>query len=231
MACALVFWGWYPTPWWKLLGVEKIFIMMVGVDLVCGPLLTLLIAKPSKSRRQLLWDLLFIAVVQLSALAYGVWSMYQARPVALVYEVDRFTIIAANEIQKDLLEAAPAGLRKIPNFGVSVLSLRAARTAEEYLSSIQLSIQGVTQAMRPNWWTRYDESAKASAMTRAKPIEGLINSNEKNKRLVEERLELNRDAQGDFFYLPLTSTKKHGWAVILNAKGEIIEYVEIDGFE
>jgi hypothetical protein len=41
LAALLVFGGWYPSPWRQLLGVAGVFGLVVSVDLVCGPLLTL----------------------------------------------------------------------------------------------------------------------------------------------------------------------------------------------
>jgi hypothetical protein len=57
LAALLVFGIWYPSPWRQLLGVAGVFGLVVGVDLVCGPLLTLVLASPKKSRKERWVDL------------------------------------------------------------------------------------------------------------------------------------------------------------------------------
>ena len=67
------------------------------MDVVCGPLLTLVLASPRKSRRERWLDFSLIGLIQLAALAYGMHSVWVARPVALVFEVDRLVVVTANE--------------------------------------------------------------------------------------------------------------------------------------
>ena len=40
-------------------------------------------------------DLAVIGAIQLAGLIYGLYSVYQARPVAMVFETDRFRVISA----------------------------------------------------------------------------------------------------------------------------------------
>ena len=44
--------GWYRWPAWILTGVSHVVIVMVGVDVVLGPLLTFVIARRGKPRRE-----------------------------------------------------------------------------------------------------------------------------------------------------------------------------------
>ena len=37
---ALVLWVWYPAPYDQLSGGRHLFFILIGVDVVCGPLLT-----------------------------------------------------------------------------------------------------------------------------------------------------------------------------------------------
>src|SRR5580704_11768493 len=62
--------GWYRWPGWYLADVVTVTIVLAGVDLVAGPLLTCIIASPVKSRRVLARDIAVVVVVQLIALTY-----------------------------------------------------------------------------------------------------------------------------------------------------------------
>lgn len=92
---------WYPGilfdtgNGWKAIG------MIVGIDLVLGPLLTLIVFNHNKS--SLKFDLAIIALVQTAALAYGTWTIHQTRPIALAFINNNFnTIYASSNIANSL---------------------------------------------------------------------------------------------------------------------------------
>ena len=60
-------------------GAGKLFLMMLGVDIILGPILTFIIYQ--KNKKSLKFDLFIIACIQISAIGYGVYSMYGGRPV------------------------------------------------------------------------------------------------------------------------------------------------------
>ena len=92
----LVFFVWYPLPLAKAVGVTHIFLMMLTIDVIIGPLLSLLVYKEGK--KSLKFDLMVIIIIQLSALCYGIYSIEQGRPAWLVYNVDRIELVRKNEI-------------------------------------------------------------------------------------------------------------------------------------
>ena len=81
-ACALtlvlggLYLGWYYWPGWYLTAVTRVLLIVGSVDLVLGPLLTLIIANPKKPRRTLARDIAMIAAVQLAALVYGASTLW-----------------------------------------------------------------------------------------------------------------------------------------------------------
>ncbi|MEO9333580.1 TfpX/TfpZ family type IV pilin accessory protein [Ectopseudomonas guguanensis] len=105
-ALGLVFGLWYPSPLHLALGVTAIFLLLLLVDMILGPLLTLLVYKPGK--KTLKFDLAVIVVLQLAALAYGLWTVAQGRPAWLVFNVDRFDVVQVVDIDaRRLNEALP----------------------------------------------------------------------------------------------------------------------------
>lgn len=102
----LVFFIWYPSPLAKAVGVTHIFLMMLAIDVIIGPLLGLLIYKEGK--KTLKMDLGIIILIQISALGYGVYSIAQGRPAWLAYYVDNFQVVRNNEIlDQDIEKALP----------------------------------------------------------------------------------------------------------------------------
>ncbi len=94
---------WYPQPYFAAMGGDTLIMLLIGVDVVVGPLITLIIFDPKK--KNLRFDLAVIAVLQLSALVYGCSVMFDARPVYNVFVVDRFETVAANQIDAASLAA------------------------------------------------------------------------------------------------------------------------------
>lgn len=231
VAASLVFFVWYPAPWRQMLGVAAIFGIVVVVDLVCGPLLTFVLASPRKSKRERWVDLMLVAFVQLSALTYGLWSVYGARPVVLAFEVDRLFVVTANEVQRELLTQAPQQMQRLPWAGVLQVGLRESTSSQEYLNSVEQSINGISQAMRPNWWSSYDDKVKTALRQKVKPLAELIEK--RPYQVVELREAATRTGRNVnvLSYLPLTSSKDMAWVALIDEAGEMVGYAPVDGFD
>ena len=90
---------WYPGRLFEAMGGERLVMILIGVDVVIGPLITLIIFSPTKPRHLLRFDLTVIGCLQLAALAFGVYVVFEARPVYMVFAADRFEVTTAIEIQ------------------------------------------------------------------------------------------------------------------------------------
>lgn len=93
---AVVFFVLYPSPLAQATGVVFLFLLMLGVDVVLGPALTFIVYK--KDKKTLKMDLMIIVLIQLSALLYGMYAMYQGRPVWIAFTADRFELVRANDV-------------------------------------------------------------------------------------------------------------------------------------
>jgi hypothetical protein len=68
---------WFPTPFLRLDGTWRALLTLATVDIVIGPLLTLILVSAKKSKRELYIDMLVILTVQPSALGYGLMQIEQ----------------------------------------------------------------------------------------------------------------------------------------------------------
>ena len=100
----VVFFVWYPSPLATAVGVTQIFLMMLAIDVIVGPVLGLLVYKEGKKTLKI--DLSIIIALQISALGYGIYSIEQGRPVWVAYNVDRFELVRKNEIIDDHIDKA-----------------------------------------------------------------------------------------------------------------------------
>jgi len=96
---------WYPYGLYRISGLDRLMLVMLVIDVTAGPLLTLLVYKPGKPSLRM--DLSVIALVQAAFLAYGLHTLWQARPVFLVASDVRFNLVLASDVDPAELSKAP----------------------------------------------------------------------------------------------------------------------------
>jgi hypothetical protein len=99
LTLGVLYLGWYHWPGWYLADVPTVLAIMVGVDVVLGPLLTLVVADPAKTRHTLARDIGAILLVQLVAFGYGVTTLWHGRPLYYAFSVNCLTMVQAQDIQ------------------------------------------------------------------------------------------------------------------------------------
>lgn len=102
----LIFW-FFPYPFLAVDDISGALKIIASVDICLGPLLTLLLYKPGK--KGLWFDLVCIAIFQLSALSFGTWAIYDSRPAYLIFYGDSFYL--ANHKQIDQSQLTDESLR------------------------------------------------------------------------------------------------------------------------
>ncbi|MEH6451129.1 MAG: hypothetical protein V7765_20865 [Oleispira sp.] len=85
---------WYPGILFDTANGWKAIGLIISIDLILGPILTLIVFNPNKS--SLKFDLSIIAVIQVAALIYGSWTIHVSRPIALAFINNSFYSLHAN---------------------------------------------------------------------------------------------------------------------------------------
>jgi hypothetical protein len=96
----LMYLGWYHWPGWYLADMPTVLAIMVGVDVVLGPLLTFVIADPGKTRRALARDVGCIVLVQLIAFTYGTITLWNGRPLYYAFSVNCLSVVQAQDLER-----------------------------------------------------------------------------------------------------------------------------------
>ena len=96
---AVVFFIWYPPPFFAVEGLMQIVWVLVGVDIVLGPTLTLVVFKSGKPG--LKRDLSIIAGIQILGFVYGAHTFFVERPAfAVIYDTDYFDVVSASAMKE-----------------------------------------------------------------------------------------------------------------------------------
>lgn len=207
---------WYPAPLFKATDTGKIFVMILLVDLILGPLLTFVVYK--KHKKTLRMDLTIIVLIQLSALAYGLYSVYQARPVWIAYVADRFELVRAN----DILEVDEPTYY-LPKLGPEYINVDLTRlNASEKLDSIlDETTYNISPAQRPKFYNSFD-SAKPLIIKNSQDI--ILLNNYNNSADVENTVQ--KYPQADSF-LPLKANAVDMTVLIDSSTGKVVKIVDL----
>jgi hypothetical protein len=229
-AAYLVFGIWFPFPYREMSGGRELFVIVMMVDVICGPLLTAVVYNPKKPTRELFVDLGIIGFLQLAALAYGIYSVALARPVYLAFEVDRFRVVAAADVDPASLKPDINPLHSLSWIGPKIVGVRDPKNPSEMLESLDLSLQGLEPSARPDWWQPYDLS-KPQILARSKSIGELKRKQPNAVKIIDQAISESKAPESALVWLPLTSFKASDWVVLLDRESaEVRGFVHVDGF-
>lgn len=202
----------YPGHILKAVGAEKIFAILFFVDITLGPLLTFLIFD--KTKKELKRDLYIIVTLQITALGYGVSSLYSARPVYAAFAVDRFELISANKITKLHLKEAQEEYSHLPTGTFKWVYVENPSSYEDRNKILMETLNGGPDlAQRPQFYRNYMEGID-EIIRAAKPISILF---ELEPSLTDE-IKKNLSKYSDFKkygFIPVSASKS-SLSVIIN---------------
>ncbi len=228
-AAWLVFGLWYPYPFNQISGGRELFLLVVSVDVVLGPLITFVVFDLRKPLRERVLDLSLVGLIQLGALAYGLWSVHMARPVHLVFEFDRFRVVHQVDVPEELLARAPVALQALPLAGPTPLAVRPFRDANEKAAATLAAIAGLPLAARPDLWQEY-AAAQGRVLQAALPVAQLRQRFAGHAALIDQAVAATGRSEAGLLYLPLLS-RKSVWTVLLDAESaEPVGYLPLDAF-
>lgn len=142
-----VFIVWHPNPLQKAISVTHIFLMLLSIDIVLGPLLTLLVAS-SKEKKTLKFDLSVIAAVQLAAYLYGMHSIAVSRPVYIAFDKLRFEVVQADSVVRAADKTILPEYQSNPLLAPQWVSVRPYKDAAEQNQRTMLEMQeGISPSM------------------------------------------------------------------------------------
>ncbi len=211
---------WYPQHYFAAMGGATLVLLLIGVDVVIGPLITLIVFDPRK--KSLRFDLAVIAALQLAALAYGCSVMFDARPVFNVFVVDRFEVVAANGVDEGSLEKAAPEFRTLPLTGPKVIAARQPDDAKR-LAEITISAArgGADLANLAELYVPYAQFRQDAGKS-ARPLSGLAKRQPQEAAAIQAFIAASGRTEDAIGYLPMKA-RNQDMAVVVDAKsGDVV---------
>jgi len=229
MAALLVFFCWYPYPYREISSGRELFLIVVTVDVILGPLITLVVFNRRKPWSELRRDLAFVVVIQLTALGYGLWTVSVARPVHMVFEFDRFRVVHAIDIPRELLGKAPSAVDALPVTGPTLLAVRPFRNSNEEADATVAALSGVALSARPDLWQPYAD-AVPRILQAAGPVAKLKTRFPQRASEIDRILAAAGSNPSTAVYLPMVGRKSF-WTVFLDpVSAQVLAFMPLDSF-
>lgn len=230
LAFALIRLVWYPGFFWTIAAGSELFVLICVIDIVLGPLLTFAVFNPAKGTRRLQSDLLFIVIVQLAALSYGLWTVATVRPLFLVYTVDRFNLVTASEITKDQLRSAElTQFRELRWLDPQIIGSREPISGDEKFEFIDSALSGRDRHLFPKTYVPFKQVA-GQMLDHARPLANLKSVTTKQAAVVaavQNRFAVDHPRLG---FLPVVA--QGDWVMVVDrATGELLDVLPIDGLK
>lgn len=223
----LLFGVWYPPPYFSAAGADVLALLLIGVDVGIGPLLTFVVFKPGKWG--LKFDLFVIAALQLGALVYGLHTVAVSRPVFLVFAVDRFELVAANQIaDADLKQGIEERFRQRSWKGPLLVYGEMPSDPKERGDLAFSGAEGRDLQNQPRYFRDYDANAMKVAQ-HAKELATLRPKLDADSvALLESWLQSHSLSDTDVRWVPVVALRKDATMLVASSNGKVLDTLPIE---
>lgn len=229
LSAGLVFLVWYPGLIARISGVRDIYLLVLAVDVILGPAITLVIFDTkTKKIPELRRDLAIVATIQVLALLYGLGTVFVARPAFVVYNVGRFDVAYANDIaDSNLVQATNQNYRSLPLLGPKVVASVVPTDAKARTKLLFDSVSGGADLPTlPQYFMPYGEQ-KVQVLAKLQPLTQLIDTNPKNRPAVDALIKRYAASKTPVGFLALKGKSDDLTVIVHRESGEILEYAAL----
>lgn len=218
--------AWYPQALFRLAGAQRLFLVIACVNLVLGPLLTLIVYVPGK--KGLKFDLVAIVVVQVAAFVGGIGVLFVSRPVYVVFVKDRFELVRANDFPRsELARAGSSPFKSLPLAGPQFVGARMPADAAERERIMFLAPSGIDLQHMLQHYVPYD-AVRAEVKAAALPFPKLRELNRGREGEVDRAVrELARD-EASLAFLPMRAGDADVAVIVDRANGDELKMLDLN---
>jgi len=221
-----VFLIWYPDHLTGASGANQIFLMLLAIDCVLGPCITLIIFNPKK--KELKWDLTIVGLVQVTALLYGLHTMFVARPVYLVFNVDRFDVVYANDFTDEkLAKVSDPQFQHLPIFRPQIIAAQRPTDSKEKNALLFSVLNGGDDLPQlPQYYVSYP-ALQNEVIAHAHALSALSQFNPQQKEQIDNLVSKYQRLNKKVGFLPLKGKVDHLSVLVDLNTAEVQEIVDL----
>lgn len=229
ISAVIVFFLWYPSVLADASGVSTIFLLLITVDVVIGPVITFIIFN--REKKELRRDLATVAALQLAALFYGLHAVFIARPAFIVFNANRFDLVYANEISsRNLAKAKSPEFKTIPSFGPKLVAAQLPSDTNAAKEIILSAVSGGDDVQHmPEHYANYSKFI-GRVKPKILPTVELENNNPERKVEIDSMIQKYAEAKINIGFIPLKANAKDLVAILNLETCDLLELSDLRPF-
>ena len=219
----LILFHWYPQPYFAADGGWQGIRLITGVDLVLGPLLTLIVFKPGKPglRR----DLALIGILQTVAIVWGTWLVYEQRTAMVTYAYGSFYTLNPEQLRNaggKAIEVAEQA-ETIPPYGFVRLP-KDSRERTNFV--IKTVLSGKLLQQLGDRYEPFGKSNFSEVLPQSHTPDRFL-SLENNQKIVDRFLTRHGGTLADYAFFPLVGRYEEPLLALHRSDGRILDTLDI----
>jgi hypothetical protein len=221
----------YPYPYFKIIGVGKLLLLLAVTDICVGPLITLVIFNPQKKWLRL--ELAFVALLQFAALAYGAGTIFAGRPAYLIFDENGFSLVSAYQIPQTELPAM--GGKFLPMTGPKIFGARIPTNKEQRRRFISEALKYHVDLPRmPQFYVPYTEMTN-DVKGKMKPLSVLLKRQAPEKFVaakaaLDDAVTKSRHRPEELAFVPMTERDENLTVLVIQSDARIVDILGIDPY-
>ena len=221
----LVLFAWYPYPFLQFRHSDTFAILLIVIAVFIGPALTWFVYK--KGKKGLLFDLIIIVLIQITAISWGTLALHQNRPYFMVFAVDRFDVLSLRDV--DVMDITNPEFMDKPVTGPVLLYANMPKDERSFQKLLQeVMFEGKPDIQfRPEFWSLYTEKQK-QVLEVSLPLDGLRNARPESINAIDNLVRNNGGDITDLRYVPAKLANGEFAAILDANSGEVIDTLVID---
>lgn len=216
---------WYPPPLFNAMGGQELILLLVGVDVTVGPLLTLVVYVHGK--KSLRFDLATIATLQLGALAYGAHAMYLGRPVFIAFAEDAMAVVSAADVDEGSLAKARPEFRDLSKIGPVLVAADMPADVNERNDVLFAGLGGIGLQHLPQYYVPYRERSN-EILAASRPLTDARNLTGSEHTTLAAAIKRSGKTSSDLRFLPVKTRRAILLALIDAKSGRLLEILAVD---
>jgi len=206
----------YPAPLFQVEGAKLPIQIMLGVDIVLGPLLTLVVFKPGKPG--LKFDMAVIIAIQLAAFIYGASVIISERPAIVSFAVDRFVVIAAAETEEMPMDKIDSGQVKLKVIGPTYVYAEMPENPAEHGLVFGVHEGGADLERRPEFYRDFHSNIERN-FAKAMDLQKYAEKFEEGRVEIEKYLKASGKSYDDIAAYPVAG-KHHDMVLVVDKQSK-----------